>query len=261
VADYRALLADLRAEERALDRIVAGIDPEDWGRATPAAGWDVHDTIAHLAAAEDLAITALVDEAAFAARLAELLEDLAATDAALTEQGRRMTPTEVLEWWRGTRDRTVEALEAREPRERIAWVTGPMSAMSFATSRLMETWAHGQDVADGLGVATVPTARLRHVAELGVRTRAFSFSVHGRQVPETDVRVELDAPDGSIWSWGTSDVDVVRGPARDFCLVVTQRRHPSDTALEITGDVARSWIAIAQAFAGPPTDQRPPTTS
>jgi uncharacterized protein (TIGR03084 family) len=135
-----------------------------------------------------------------------------------------------------------------------------MSAMSFATSRLMETWAHGQDIADGLDVATVPTARLRHVAELGVRTRGFSFTARGQRAPDVDVRVELDAPDGSLWMWGTSDVDVVRGPARDFCLVVTQRRHPSDTALEISGDVARAWIAIAQAFAGPPTDQRPPTS-
>ena len=171
-----------------------------------------------------------------------------------------MSPTEVLEWWRGARSRTLDALRARGPGERIAWITGAMSAMSFATSRVMETWAHGQDVAEGLGVATVPTARLRHVAELGVRTRGFSFTVRGQPAPEADVRVELDAPDGSVWSWGTSAVDVVRGTALDFCLVVTQRRHPSDTALEITGDVARTWIAIAQAFAGPPTDQRPPAS-
>jgi uncharacterized protein (TIGR03084 family) len=260
VADYRALLTDLDAEERALDRIVADLDAKGWDRATPAAGWDVRDTIAHLAVAEDLAVTALVDEAEFAARRAALLEDPGATEAELTERGRQMAPTEVLEWWRGARGRTLEALGTREARERIAWVTGPMSAMSFATSRLMETWAHGQDVADGLGVPSVPTPRLRHVAELGVRTRGYSFSVRDHPSPNTDVHANLDAPDGSFWSWGTSDDDVVRGPARDFCLVVTQRRHPSDTALEVTGDVAQAWIAIAQAFAGPPTDQRPPAS-
>jgi uncharacterized protein (TIGR03084 family) len=124
----------------------------------------------------------------------------------------------------------------------------------------METWAHGHDVADGLGVEIEPTARLHHVAELGVRTRPFSFAVRGLPAPETDVRVELTAPDGSTWSWGASTECVVRGAALDFCLVVTQRRNPRDTALEVSGDAARAWIEVAQAFAGPPTDQRPPSS-
>src|SRR5574341_523932 len=187
MAAYRALLSDLEAEESALDGMV-----------------------------EDLETTALVDEAAFAMRLAELLEAISSADAELTEQGRRMAGGDVLEWWRRARARTLDALREREARERIPWIAGPMSAMSFATARLMETWAHGQDVADGLGIACVPTARLRHVADLGVRTREFSFSVHGLPAPAGDVRVELDAPDGSVWSWGTSRVDIVRGPARDF---------------------------------------------
>ncbi len=192
-------------------------------------------------------------------RLAALVEDIAATEAALTERGRTMSGAAVLGWWRTARAETVDALRTHGPTERVPWITGPMSAMSFATSRLMETWAHGYDVAAGLSIPMVPTVRLRHVAELGVRTRGFAFAVRGLPEPKSDVRVELDAPDGAIWVWGTSDVDIVRGPARDFCLVVTQRRHPLDTALESTGEAAQAWIAIAQAFAGPPTEQRPPT--
>src|SRR5437870_1014544 len=68
---------------------------------------------------------------------------------------------------------------------------------------------------------------------------------------------ELAAPDGTTWSWGTSATDAVRGPARDFCLVVTRRRHPDDTTLAITGARAAQWMEIAQAFAGLPADQRP----
>jgi uncharacterized protein (TIGR03084 family) len=258
VAEYEALLTDLEAEETALDAVVADLDEQSWRTATPAEGWDVHDTIAHLAVAEDLATTALGDEAAFSARLAELLHDVEASDAALTEAGRAVPSEEILEWWRRARAGTVDELRRRAPRDRIPWIAGPMSAMSFATARLMETWAHGQDVADGLGVPGVPTARLRHVADLGVRTRAFSFSIRGLAVPDGDVRVELDAPDGTQWCWGTSTTDVVRGPARDFCLVVTHRRHPLDTSLEVTGDHARAWIEVAQAFAGLPTEQRAP---
>ena len=40
------------------------------------------------------------------------------------------------------------------------------------------------------------------------------------------------------------------GTALDFCLVVTQRRHVDDTALQVTGGTARGWLTIAQAFAG-----------
>lgn len=260
MADYEALLADLEAEEAALDGVVAELDAEAWRTPTPAIGWDVRDTIAHLAVAEELATTALTDAEAFAARLAELVEDIAATEAALTQRGRAMSGAAVLTWWRTARTETVDVLRQRGPRERVPWIAGPMSAMSFATSRLMETWAHGHDIAEGLAIPMVPTVRLKHVAELGVRTRGFAFAARGMPEPKRDVRVELDAPDGATWTWGTSEVDLVRGPARDFCLVVTQRRHPLDTALEVTGEAAQSWIAIAQAFAGPPTEQRPPST-
>src|SRR5947209_1349879 len=78
------------------------------------------------------------------------------------------------------------------------------------------------------------TARLRHVAYLGVRTRGFSYAVRDRSAPTTDVRVELAAPDGEPWAWGNPGApDRVEGPALDFCLVVTQRRHLADTALVV----------------------------
>jgi uncharacterized protein (TIGR03084 family) len=73
------------------------------------------------------------------------------------------------------------------------------------------------------------------------------------------VRVELAGPSGQHWTWGEDGAaDAVRGPAFDFALVVTQRRHPDDTALEVTGPVATEWMSIAQAFAGPPGEGRKP---
>jgi uncharacterized protein (TIGR03084 family) len=251
--DYAGLVGDLEAEEATLDAVVAGLDAAGWATATPAAGWDVRDTVAHLATAEELAAAALTDPDGFATRLAGMLEHLRATDEAMTARGRERPGIEVLGWWRRERGRVIDALRARTGRDRVPWVTGLMSAASFTTARLMETWAHGVDVTDALGVAVAPTARLRHVADLGVRTRGFAHAARGRAVPDGDVRVELTAPDGSSWTWGDSETDVVRGPALDFCLVVTQRRHPDDTALTATGDLARDWLGIAQAFAGPPT--------
>jgi uncharacterized protein (TIGR03084 family) len=76
--------------------------------------------------------------------------------------------------------------------------------------------------------------------------------------------VELAAPSGATWTWGPQDAaDRVTGPAEDFCLVVTQRRHRDDTDLTTTGPLAAEWLGIAQAFAGAPGPGRPvrePTT-
>jgi uncharacterized protein (TIGR03084 family) len=253
VVDYPALLGDLAAEEADLDALVGGIDDRAWLTATPAAGWDVRDSVAHLAFSEGLAATALSDPEAFADRLTRMLQDLAGTERAMLAEGRSRTPTEVLAWWRAERAAVLVGLNARQPGDRIPWITGPMSAVSFATARLMETWAHGQDVSDGLGATRAARARLRHIADLGVRTRPFSYVINGLELPDRDVRVELEGPDGATWTWGSSTTDLVRGDALDFCLVVTKRRRPADTALEVTGPLAREWIAIAQAFAGPPS--------
>jgi uncharacterized protein (TIGR03084 family) len=128
-----------------------------------------------------------------------------------------------------------------------------MSVLSMVTARLMETWAHGQDVADALGVSRASSDRLRHVAGLAVRARGQGYAVRGLAVPELPVRVELSGPRGESWTFGPDDAaSTVRGPAEDLCLVLTRRRHVDDSALECRGDAAREWMEIGQVFAGPP---------
>jgi len=173
-------------------------------------------------------------------------------------RGRAMAGREVLAWWQGARAHMVGAARTLDAHDRVPWFGPPMGALSFVSARLMETWAHGQDVADALGVARVPTARLRHIAHLGVRARRFSYVVRGLEVPDDPVRVELTGPSGERWEWDGAASDVVEGSALDFCLVVTQRRHLSDTGLTVQGAVASQWLGIAQAFAGPPGAGRQP---
>jgi uncharacterized protein (TIGR03084 family) len=134
-----------------------------------------------------------------------------------------------------------------------------MSAKSFATARIMEVWAHGQDIFDTLGIRRNPTDRLRHIAHMGVATLGWSFMNRQMEVPAGKVRVELLSPAGEMWSWGPENAaSLVKGPAEDFCLVITQRRNVADTTLAISGDTAKQWLAIAQAFAGPPADPPSP---
>ncbi len=248
------VLDDLVAEEASLASLLATLADEQWDLPTPAAGWAIRDQVAHLAAAEDLAKLAATDPDGFRARLTALMSDLDAVESDNASQARSHDPAELLAWWTTSSAATVAAIRDRSDGDRVAWITGPMSVVSFATARLMETWAHGHDVAEGLGVEIEPTARLRHIADLGVRTRGFSFRNHGLPVPEDEPHVELVAPNGEHWTWGPDDpTERVEGDALDFCLVVTQRRDVADTGLKATGDGAAAWLSIAQCFAGPPT--------
>ena len=253
--DYHGLLADVAAENAALDAILVGLDPDAWATPTPALGWDVRDSVAHLAFSEDLAQLALRDPTAYIERRDALLT--ADDDTLILGDGRHRSGSDVGAWWREATAATLAGLAALGPRDRVPWFAGSLSAMSFATARLMETWAHGQDIRDALGLAAEVSPRLLHVADLGVRTRRFAYEARGREPNTTPVLVELTGPDGARWTWGDPADDTVRGPAVDFCLVVTQRIHPADTDLVVDGDAAAEWIGIAQAFAGSPTEQRP----
>jgi uncharacterized protein (TIGR03084 family) len=174
-------------------------------------------------------------------------------------RGREMTTAGVLQWWRAASSALIEAARTLDPDARVPWYGPAMSAASFITARLMETWSHGLDVIDTVGVERPDTDRLRHVAYLGVRTRAYSYTVRGKEQPPTPVRVELASPSGERWVFGDADAaDFVRGTATDFCRVVTQRRHLSDTSLEVHGPAGEEWMSIAQAFAGPPGQGRRP---
>jgi uncharacterized protein (TIGR03084 family) len=257
MTDTRELRTALAAEGDDLDGMVAALDDAGWRTPTPAPGWTVAHQIAHLAWTDEIAILAIIDAVRFAAEVRLALADpTGAVDTAAAE-GATQPPAELLHRWRQGRARLIEAVRGVPDGTKLPWFGPPMSAASMATARLMETWAHGQDVADALGIARVPTDRLRHVAHIGVRTIGFAFTVRGRPAPAEPFRVELTGPGGEHWTWGPDDqVNVITGPALDFCLLVTQRRHPDDLRLTVVGERALEWVPIAQAFAGLPGDGR-----
>jgi uncharacterized protein (TIGR03084 family) len=250
-----ALARDLRSETAELARVVRAAGERSLELATPAQGWTVRDQLTHVALYDHVAVIALTDPDSFAAIRAEAMPDLQAyVDGALSA-GHGRDLDDMLGWLVSEREALALALEGIDEtrRVRVPWFGPDMTPASKGTARLMETWAHGQDVADAIGVQRAPTGRLRHVAHIGVRSLANSFRTRDLDVPTADVRVELCTPDGALWAWGDPAAeDRVTGPALDFCLVTTQRRHLDDTALVVDGAVARQWMAIAQAYAGPP---------
>jgi uncharacterized protein (TIGR03084 family) len=259
MADPTPVLDDLRAESQDLDQLVAELEPERWALPTPAPGWTVAHQIAHLAWTDHAALLAVTDADGFR----EIGEKAFASPGGFVddgaEEGARLPPAELLRRWREGRTALDAALRAAPDGARFPWFGPPMAVASMATGRLMETWAHGLDVADALGVTRAPTDRLRHVARIGVRARNHAFGVHGLTPPGEEFRVELVAPSGQSWTYGPEDAaQRVTGPALDFCLLVTRRAHRADLALTAHGPDADHWLDIAQAFAGPPGSGRPP---
>ncbi len=257
--DMAALAADLAAESAVTRALVAGLDEAGWHTPTPAAGWDIADQISHLAYFDEVTVTSALDPEQFKAELAEAQASGGINPDTIAARFRDRSGAQLLDWFDTARAELLNTFKNLDPRTRLPWFGPPMSAASSLTARIMETWAHTQDIADALGVTREPTSRLRHVAHIGVGARAFSYAVHGQTPPQTPVRVELTGPDGDVWTWDREDAqDRVTGPALDFCLLVTQRRHRDDLALVIEGPAATEWMSIAQAFAGAAGTGRPP---
>lgn len=253
MADLQQILDDLRAEHAALDEMVEDLSDPEWETDTPADGWNVRDQVGHLAFFDEQAALALHDGEAFAQQLVTISADVGAYMDRSVQRGRALGNQGVLEWWRGARSEMLQASEGIDPKARIPWYGPPMSPASFFSARMMETWAHGQDVADALGRERETASRIKHVAHLCVLSRKHSYAVHGLDAPTSEVLVVLEGPEGEKWSWGPEHAaDRISGTAQDFCLVVTQRRHPADTRLVVEGGEARQWMSVAQAFAGPP---------
>jgi uncharacterized protein (TIGR03084 family) len=253
---------DLRAEADALHAFLETLDEGDWSRPTQFQGWTPWDVVAHLHFFDEMSLHALEGEAAFTARRESLLESFGSgqsnAEIARAHFG-PLEPADLLERWITGCHAMAKQLGESDPKRRLPWFGPDMGVRMFTTARLMETWAHGQELYDLKGARREATDRLKHIATLGVKTFGWTFVNRGEQPPGPPPFVCLTAPSGAIWEWNEpSDTERVEGDALDFCLVVAQSRNVADTGLRVTGAVARRWMAIAQCFAGPPADPPKP---
>jgi len=247
---------DLLQEQQALDTIVANLSEEQWQLPTASPGWTVADQISHLSFFDATAVIAITDPEAFKVLVSELsaLTNSSDLDDYSLKEYRGLDPSDLLSEWRSRRIALAAASGGLRDDDRVFWYGPSMGAKSFLTARMMEVWAHGQDVVDTIGVQRNPTDRLRHIVKLGYITRDWAYINRGLVPLEGPVHVTLKSPSGEFWKFGTENEDnQIDGSALDFCLVVTQRRTVNDTDLRVSGEAATSWLSIAQAFAGPPT--------
>ncbi|MFC7545982.1 TIGR03084 family metal-binding protein [Plantactinospora sp. GCM10030261] len=253
------VIADLVADGDELDGLISGLAAADWATPTPAPGWSIHHQVAHLAATFRLAALAAAKPDAFRAVASKLGPDFDANVRAAMAEFVAEPPESLLERWRTERRTAERALGSVPLDQEVPWLVRPLPAGVLAAAGMMELFGHGQDIADALGVQREYTDRIGHLVGFAVRTWDFGYLARGRTPPDTPFRFELVAPSGALWTFGASDaVQRITGPAADFCLLVTRRRHRDDLSLEAAGAEADAWLDIAQAYRGPAGPGRRP---
>lgn len=249
------IIADFVAESDALSALLSTLSDKQWLIATPAVGWDVRDSVTHVAFANELA-----DEIARTGR-SEFMEAAVAAGGSIgakeeehLERGRKMAPAEVLEWFDASVRGLAESVRKVPQGERLPWGPMKMSVGSFMTGRLMETWAHGLDCFDAVGVEPVDTDRLHHVAHLGLSSLPYAFMLRGLPAPG-GVHLVLEAPDGSTWRLGRESAPtLIEGTAGDWCRVAVRRdRRGERERLRGRGIDAAAVITNVQAYLSAPT--------
>lgn len=254
---------DFLEESRDLFERVSTLGDDGLHRVTDFKQWSVETVIRHLHFWNRMALLALEEPAQLKQELAPVLTAL--------ETGRSLSGCEADTWpqrgseliaqWRELYEQLAQAYDRADPSQRCAWVGPSMSARSCITARQMETWAHGQEIYDLLGVDRINTDRIRNIVILGVNTYGWTFQVRQETPPSPQPYLELTAPSGELWTFGEPQEDNrIAGSAEGFAQVVTQTRNVVDTDLDCTGETAVRWMANAQCFYGPPTPPPAPGT-
>jgi len=259
VTELDVVLDDLTADGDQLDRLVADLDAYQWRLPTPAPGWTIADQIAHLTFIFRLAAMAATDPKTFAAMTAGAQRDFDGAVNAALKAYQNDSPDTLLAKWRAERKAAVAGLAAVPAGQTVPWLVNPLPPVVLACAGIMEQFAHGQDIADTLGVTLERTDRLRHLVGFAVLTRDFGYLSRGLTPPSTEFRFEITGPSGELWTYGPEDSEQrISGPAEDFCLLVTRRRHRDDVAVTAVGEEADRWLDIAQAYRGPAGPGRRP---
>lgn len=254
---------DFRTESDALYAIIAPLSDSELDRPTAFKGWTVNDVIGHLHIWNVAADLSLRDENGFREFFAKVAASF--KQGSLKEFERTylngLSGAELVATWRAGYERVADHFAKADPKARLPWAGPSMSARSSITARLMETWAHGQEVYDLLGIERENGDHIRNIVMLGVNTFGWTYKNRREDAPERMPYLVLTAPSGETWTYGEeSDEERIEGQAEEFCQVVTQTRNIADTALKTTGDIAADWMAKAQCFAGAPVEPPEPGT-
>lgn len=238
------VLADLAAEEEAIEAILSGFTDAQWAAPSAAQGWTVADVVLHLAQTEEAVAASLAGERfewrgegeSLDAAMARLVrEQSGAADATFAR-------------WKAARRAALIALRDADPARVVQWAAAPLRPRTLATARLAEHWAHALDITTPFGIDYPDTDRLRHIAWLAHASLPYAFAI--AEQPPADVFCELTAPSGEIWRFGPEGADsTISGSASAFCRVGAQRLAPDESGLVTTGPHGARALSALRSYA------------
>ena len=254
-APYAAAVSALQALLRELD----GDDRHSaWG--TPVVhDWDVHDTVAHLLAADEPLALRLGLDPCVPGTASPIGEDAGWADAWAVRTGeviaheRRREARETVAVWAAQAAALLATPEARDP-ELASIATTLMGARlpvaDHFTVRAFEVWIHTDDIGRALGLAVPPPPEphLWRLVHLAVRILGTAL---GPDAPPVLFAVSGGAEE---WVLGSEDepvqAELVLDPV-DFCLLVGGRYAPDEVPRGEAGDreAARNVLERAASLA------------
>ena len=256
------VIADLVADAEDVDRMVTGLAESQWTLPTPAEGWTVAHQVGHLAFVFKIAGLAAGNPEAFTALTQRIGTGFGAFDKAVNaalEEYLVLSREALLARWRAERDAGVAALAAVPDGTLVPWLVRPIPASVLCAAGMTEMFAHGQDIADALGVERQYTDRIKRIVGFVVHTWEFGYQSNDLTPPAEQFRFEVTAPSGAQWVFGPAEAtQSITGSAVDLCLLAARRRHHTDLGLVATGADALAWLELAQAYRGPAGKGRAP---
>jgi uncharacterized protein (TIGR03084 family) len=245
--DAGRVIADLEAEQDAIEAMVGPLSAADLLQPSAAAGWSIADVLLHLAQSEESVVGSITGDPV---RQPFPVEGNT-TDEIIENwvRAERGDPLETRDRWRAARRMSVAALRNADPDQRYPWIAATLRPGALATTRLAEHWAHALDIAAPLGVDYPDTDRLRHIAWLGHRTLPYGFELAGEQ--PHPVYAELIAPAGDRWTYGDPAAPSrIEGTAGDFCRVGARRLSPAASGLTASGPYGEAALKVLRNYAG-----------
>jgi uncharacterized protein (TIGR03083 family) len=264
-----AAVAPYAAQVRGLDRLLAGLAPDQW-QAAAVRDWSVHDLLAHLTAVDGLLAADLGLASAALPGLppaGNLGPDRSRERTAeVVDCARGQEPDQTRLAWRRQADALVGLAAADDglADQPVAHGGGAVPAGLALLARGFETWIHADDIRGALGLALAPPVpeHLGQLAAAAVVLLEQAIARSDRSHPGHTARLVLHGDGGGGWVLplglpapprtrrdsapdATVSIDLL-----EFCYLVGGRRDPDRISRHVAGDprLAADLLAVAAAF-------------
>jgi uncharacterized protein (TIGR03083 family) len=254
------LLPLYRRQVAELAEVLDTVPERAWSRDT-AAGWTIHELVAHLVGVESY-VASRLDLGDFVPPPGTEHDHVGMT-VPIIDAERSRHPSETRRAWERAAWTVVGLLEASGPElltRRIDLYGIPTSARTAIVARMFELWTHADDVRRALGRPLVdPDAeRLSAMSDVAARSLPIGMTLSGAARPGATAKVVLLGPGGGTWTVPLALGDAGGPPAAtvvadvvDFCRVASQRIDPAELDHDVEGDaeLARQVLGAVAIFA------------